>query len=63
MNDYEIHHEIMPISCVCDDCETGKQKHCGHAYGRHYDIWGEGLGTPDYCPQKCDPNDPNSPPW
>lgn len=49
--------------CVCDDCDVGKEKHCGHAYGYHYDIWGEGLGTPDYCPQRPDPDDPDVLPW
>lgn len=51
------------IGYICDDCETGRRKMCGHAYGYHYDVWGEGLGTPDYCPQKGDPDDPDSLPW
>ncbi|CAK7037322.1 MAG: hypothetical protein BACD_00166 [Bacteroides rodentium] len=37
---------------ICDDCQIGRNLGCGHAYGRHYDVWGEGLGEPDYCPQK-----------
>ena len=48
---------------ACDECETGRQRMCGHAYGYHYDPWGEGLGTPDYCPQKPDPDDPDALPW
>ena len=35
---------------ACDHCEVGREKRCGHAEGRHYDVWGEGLGKPDYCP-------------
>ena len=35
---------------VCDDCEED----CPHAEGRHYDNWGEGISTPDWCPQRCD---------
>lgn len=39
-------------SCsICDDCETGRERGCSHAKGRHYDAWGEGLGKPDFCPQ------------
>ena len=47
--DYE--YPVNP-GCACDDCEIGRENKCGHAYGRHYDAWGEGLGTPDYCPYK-----------
>lgn len=35
-------------SC-CDDCEFGRDRHCPHAEGRHYDIWGEGIEDPDWC--------------
>ena len=34
----------------CDTCEVGITNGCPHADGRHYDIWGEGISPPDYCP-------------
>ena len=36
--------------CYCDTCDIGRERGCPHARGRHYDLWGEGLGHPDYCP-------------
>lgn len=47
----EASSEYYPGS-ICDDCQIGRNLSCGHAYGRHYDVWGEGLGKPGYCPQK-----------
>lgn len=40
------------MQIYCDDCDVGIEKECCHAEGRHYDIWGEGLSAPDYCPFK-----------
>ena len=36
----------------CDTCEEGKKNSCPHAQGRHYDVWGEGISPPDYCPNQ-----------
>ena len=36
----------------CDTCEEGIKNGCPHAEGRHYDIWGEGICPPDYCPNQ-----------
>ena len=44
--------EDYAAGCICDDCQTGRDRGCPQASGRHYDAWGEGLGKPDYCPQK-----------
>lgn len=38
------------MEIFCDICEVGHERRCSHAEGRHYDVWGEGLGSPDYCP-------------
>lgn len=46
--------ETLTARTVCDTCKEGKKRGCGHAAGRHYDAWGEGLGTPDWCPQRVD---------
>lgn len=44
----------IPKGTICEDCKTGAEKKCPHYFNRHYDVWGEGISTPDYCPQKCD---------
>ncbi len=51
------------LGYACDDCKIGRQRLCAHAYGYHFNVWGEGIGTPYYCPQKADPNDPDGLPW
>ena len=38
----------------CYSCEEGKNRECPHYFGRHYDVWGEGISCPDYCPQRVD---------
>ena len=40
--------------CICDDCRDGYEKDCPHASGRHYDVYGEGIEPPDWCPQHTD---------
>ena len=42
--------------CYCYTCEAGHANGCPHAAGRHYDPWGEGISSPDYCPFR--PGDP-----
>ncbi|MBQ9030118.1 MAG: hypothetical protein IJV41_02355 [Oscillospiraceae bacterium] len=34
----------------CDTCEDGIRNGCPHAEGKHYDIWGEGISPPEWCP-------------
>ena len=38
-------------SCICDTCAEGKARECPHAAGKHYDVYGEGIEPPDWCPQ------------
>ncbi|WP_298031046.1 hypothetical protein [uncultured Dysosmobacter sp.] len=49
---FEYEDEPIEIDYACNHCDIGRERHCGHAEGRHYDVWGEGLGKPDYCPQQ-----------
>ena len=44
-----------PGSC-CDDCDFGREHDCIHAKGIHYDLWGEGIETPDWCWRNVDEN-------
>ena len=41
-------------TAICDTCEAGRERHCPHADGIHYDAWGEGLSMSEYCPQAVD---------
>ena len=41
--------EKEPDNC-CFSCGEGHVKGCPHADGRHYNVWGEGIEPPDYCP-------------
>lgn len=38
------------MEIYCTECEIGHKRGCSHAEGRHYDVWGEGLSAPAYCP-------------
>ena len=39
----------------CGSCEVGRKYNCPHSQGIHYDPWGEGIGSPDSCPNLADP--------
>ena len=39
---------------ICNNCREGYEKDCPHAIGHHYDVYGEGIEPPDWCPQHID---------
>ncbi len=55
--DYANDNREERIGYICDDCEKGRELGCSHAVGRHYDVWGEGITPPDWCPQHVDDDD------
>lgn len=52
----EVIDEVQP-DCYCDTCEEGHRNGCLHAEGIHYNAWGEGISSPDYCPFNHDDDD------
>ena len=41
----------IPVGSCCEKCEWGINMSCTHWNDIHYNIYGEGIESPDYCPQ------------
>ena len=46
--------KAVKVEEPCRSCPDGIERNCPHSIGRHYDPWGEGIATPDWCPEKVE---------